>query len=164
MDLQNIVFLNIKNFRPTWGSNPRPWEEEFHALTTELAGCMMLTKRLCLLMITLFPKFLLNCFFCWIKYRGIDKVFFQLRLSTPSNGFAKHCALNTIKIFRPTWGSNPRPWEEEFHALTTELSGLYDDNQETVFGNDHPFSEIFGWTVFCYIKYRRIEKVFLICF
>ena len=88
----------------------------------------MITKRLCLLMIILFPNFSVELFFFVIQnIEELKRFFLNLLLSSPSIGFAKYCFLN-IKNFRPTWGSNPRPWEEEFHALTTDLAGLYDDN------------------------------------
>ena len=61
---------------------------------------------------------------------------------------AKDFVLNIINRFRPTWGSKPRPWDDEYHALPTEQAGLYDVYWETVDANDHPFFEIFGWIVF----------------
>ena len=83
-------------------------------------------------------------FFFLSKYRRIEKLFFHLRSSSPSNGIAKDCVLNIIKSFCPTWRSNARPWDDEYHALPTEQAGLYDVYGETVDTNDHPFSEIFG--------------------
>ena len=48
-----------------------------------------------------------------------------------------------MKKFSLTWGSNPRSWNKETHALQTELAGLYDFNEETVFVSDHLFFAIF---------------------
>ena len=111
-------------------------------------------------MIIFFLQFLSKCIFFYSKYRRIEKFFFHLRSSSASNGIAKDCVLSIIKRFCPTWRSNPRPWEYEYHALPTELAGLYDSNWETVDANDHPFSEIFGWIVFLLYKISKNLKGF----
>ena len=40
--LLQLCSVKKKNVRPTWGSNPRPWDWESHALPTELAGLVIL--------------------------------------------------------------------------------------------------------------------------
>ena len=90
-----------------------------------------------------FSKFLLNCLLFYSKYRKSN--FFicgKVKLCVRWN--CKRLCFDYYKNSGPTSGSNPRPWDGESHALPTELAGLYDINEETVFVNDHPFYEVFG--------------------
>ena len=50
------------------------------------------------------------------------------------------------------WVLNPRSWDYKYHALPTELAGVYDFNEETVFVNDHLFFAIFVEMYFLLLK------------
>ena len=50
------------------------------------------------------------------------------------------------------WVSNPRSWDYEYHSLPTELAGLYEINEDTLFVNDHLFFEIFVELSFVLLK------------
>ena len=78
--------------------------------------------------------------------------FFSFAVKLASNGIAKDCVSNIIKSFRQMWVLNPRSWDYEYHALPTELAGVYDFNEETVFVNDHLFFAIFVEMYFLLLK------------
>ena len=109
-----------------WVSNPRSWDYEYHSLPTELAGVYDFNEETVFVNDHLFFAIFVELFFFFSKYRRIEKLFFHLRSSSASNGIAKDCVLNIIKSFCPTWRSNARPWDDEYHALPTEQAGLYD--------------------------------------
>ena len=105
----------------------------------------------------------MNCLFFYSKYRKSN--FFicgQVKLCVRWN--CKRLCFDYYKNSGPTSGSNPRPWDGECHALPTELAGLYDVNDETVFANDHPFSEFFGWFNFSVIWNIDVLKTFFFSF
>ena len=101
MDSQKIVFFYYENFSPKMGHDPTTLELRV-SCATDWASRAVLEN-----------------------IEELESFFFHLRSSSASNGIAKDCVLNIIKSFRPTWSSNPRPWDEESHALPTELAGLY---------------------------------------
>ena len=92
-------YSSDKIVRPTWGSNPRHWDYESHALPTELAGLDILVDPL-----------KMN-----VSLVLLSLVFVKAG-SQPYNPCSP-CFENIImrifldKIVRPTWGSNPRPWD-----------------------------------------------------
>ena len=61
------------------------------------------------------------------------------------------------------WVSNEWSWDYEYHSLPTELAGVYDFNEETVFVNDHLFFAFFVELFSFFQNIEELKSYFFIC-